>query len=72
MSAYVVSTDQIDAILALPMRKHGQRAFSYFHDGIWYPVNLDTAARVGSMLLHENMISVAYRYSEPKPAVPER
>jgi hypothetical protein len=69
MSAFVVGSPHIDAMVALAVYgpKGGQRRwdrFSYYHRNLRHEVNNDTADQLGSMLWAENERSVAYRYPD--------
>lgn len=68
MSAYVVSTKQIDAILSLAVSSGGADKFAgYFFNGSWRHIDYEDVSKVGSMLLNENIKSVSFRYTdEPK------
>lgn len=63
MSAFVVSTDHIDAMISAGLE--GRFELSWYWDGERHCLNRGNADEVGSMLLSENVRSVEYRYSPP-------
>jgi hypothetical protein len=76
MSAYMVSKEHIDAIVATAVHGpsdngkpggYGQRRWYPLHieeDGEQFPVTVETASRLGEMLVKENLSSIHYRYPD--------
>jgi hypothetical protein len=68
MSAFIVSTEHIDALVAAalttPPNYSGYR-FTWWWEGEHRELTHSNADQVGSMLLSENVRSVEFRYSPP-------
>jgi hypothetical protein len=65
MSCFVVSNAHIDALVSVTQRN----GFSYYYDGDWKGRNNTTAAKIGQILLNQNLRSYNSRYREDNKPV---
>lgn len=63
MSAYILDTDHIDALVDAALRLPGVHT-GYWHEDQLRMVTSETATETGAMLIAENVASVQYRYPD--------